>query len=143
MAEIDFNRIIALICKEDPRFDRAAYPFVRDGLEYAVKELKKRDAARARKSKHVTGGELSVGLKDYALEQFGPMAETVLRSWGLSETSHFGDIVYNLIDYGVFSKTESDRREDFADVFTFHDAFVVPFLPKTPRSATVLLTDGE
>ncbi len=143
MAETDFNRITALICKEDPRFDRSAYAFVRDGLEYAVKELKKRDAARARQSKHVSGSELSVGLRDYALEQFGPMAETVLHAWGVRETIHFGDIVYNLIDYGVFSKTESDRREDFADVFTFHDAFVVPFLPKTPRAAAALLTDGE
>lgn len=143
MAETDFNRIIALICKEDPRFDRSAYFFVRDGLDYSVKELKKRDAARARQSKHVTGRELSAGLKDYALEQFGPMAMTVLEAWGVRETIHFGDIVYNLIDYGAFSKTENDRREDFADVFSFQDAFVAPFLPRTPRAPAALLSEGE
>lgn len=133
MPELDFNAIVSLILKEDPRFDRQAYAFVRDGLEHTVKDLKKRDSARAKVSRHVTGRELSEGIRDHALEQFGPLAITVLQSWGLRETIHFGDIVYNLIDYNVFSKTEGDRREDFADVYTFEDAFVRPFQPTARR----------
>lgn len=133
MPELDVNEIVALIRKEDSRFDRLAYGFVRDGLEHAVKELKRRDASRAKVSRHVSGRELSEGLRDYALEQFGPLAKTVLNGWGIHETIHFGDIVYNLIDYNVFSKTESDSREDFANVFKFEDAFVAPFLPKARR----------
>lgn len=133
MPDLDVNQIVSLIRKEDPRFDRKAYSFVRDGLEHAVKELKKRDLARAKVSRHVTGRELSDGLRLYALEQFGPLTKTVLNAWGIQETIHFGDIVYNLIEYNVFSKTDSDRREDFADVFTFEDAFVAPFLPQTRR----------
>lgn len=133
MADLDVNEIVSLIRKEDPRFDRAAYAFVRDGLEHAVKELKKRDAARAKVSRHVTGRELAEGLRDYALDQFGPLARTVLNNWGLHETIHFGDIVYNLIEYNVFSKTESDRREDFADIYSFDDAFEQPFRPRARR----------
>jgi uncharacterized repeat protein (TIGR04138 family) len=133
MPELDVNEIISLIRKEDPRFDRLAYTFVRDGLEHAVKELKKRDAARARISKHVSGRELAEGLRDYAIEQFGPLAKTVLNAWGVSETIHFGDIVYNLIDYNIFSKTESDRREDFSDIYDFEDAFERPFRPQSRR----------
>ena len=133
MPELDVNEIIALIRKEDSRFDRHAYTFVRDGLEHAVKELKKRDAARARVSRHDTGRELAEGLRDYALEQFGPLAKTVLNAWGVSETIHFGDIVYNLIDYNIFSKTESDRREDFADIYDFETAFERPFRPRARR----------
>lgn len=133
MADLDVNEIIALIRKEDPRFDRLAYTFVRDGLEHAVKELRKREAERAKVSSHVTGRELSEGLRDYALAQYGPLAKTVLNAWGVQETIHFGDIVYNLIEYNVFSKTESDRREDFADVFSFDAAFVAPFLPRRRR----------
>lgn len=133
MPDLDVNEIIALIRKEDPRFDRLAYTFVRDGLEFAVKELKKRDAARARVSRHVTGRELAEGLRDYALEQYGPLAKTVLNAWGLHETIHFGDIVYNLIEYNIFSKTDSDRREDFADVYAFDEAFEVPFRPRARR----------
>lgn len=133
MPDLDVNQIIALIRKEDPRFDRQAYGFVRDGLEFAVKELKKRDAARAKVSRHVTGRELAEGLRDYALEQFGPMAKTVLKVWGVTETIHFGDIVYNFIEYNVFSKTENDRREDFCDVYEFDEAFEAPFRPRARR----------
>lgn len=133
MPELDVNEIISLIRKEDPRFDRLAYTFVRDGLEHAVKELKKRDSARARISKHVTGRELAEGLREYALEQFGPLAKTVLNAWGVRETIHFGDIVYNLIDYNIFSKTESDRREDFAEIYDFEEAFERPFRPQARR----------
>jgi uncharacterized repeat protein (TIGR04138 family) len=133
MPDLDVNEIITLIRKEDPRFDRLAYTFVRDGLEFAVKELKKRDAARAKVSRHVTGRELAEGLRHYALEQFGPLAKTVLNAWGLQETIHFGDIVYNFIEYNVFSKTDSDRREDFADVYAFDEAFEAPFRPRARR----------
>ena len=90
-------------------------------------------AARARVSRHVTGRELAEGLRDYALEQFGPLAKTVLNAWGVSETIHFGDIVYNLIDYNIFSKTDSDRREDFADIYDFETAFERPFRPRARR----------
>ena len=41
----------------------------------------------------------------------------------------FGDIVFNLIEHSVFSKTDNDRREDFADLFDFDEAFVKPFQP--------------
>ncbi len=143
MPELDVNAIISLIRKEDTRFDRMAYTFVRDGLEHAVKELKKRDAARAKVSKHLSGRELSEGLRAYALEQFGPLTKIVLNSWGLFETSHFGDIVYNLIEYNVFSKTEGDRREDFADVYTFDNAFVTPFHPRERRLPLPSLAETE
>lgn len=133
MSEPDVHQIIALIHKEDPRYERQAYLFVRDGLDHAVKELKKRDTARARQSRHVTGRELSLGLRDYALEQFGPLAKTVLNAWGISATGHFGDIVYNFIEYSVFSKTDTDQREDFDAVFDFDEAFVAPFLPRVRR----------
>jgi uncharacterized repeat protein (TIGR04138 family) len=139
MQNPDFSEVVALICKEDPRFDRKAYEFVRLGLDHTVKELRKRDAARTERSRHVTGQELLEGLRAYALDQFGPLAKTVLNAWGVTRCRDFGDIVFNLIEYNVFSKTENDRREDFADVFDFDEAFVKPFQPSRGgrgRSAT-------
>ncbi|HEY1107523.1 MAG TPA: Minf_1886 family protein [Opitutaceae bacterium] len=134
MQNPDFGEIVALICKEDPRFERKAYDFVRLGLDHTVKELRKKDADRAEKSRHVSGPELLEGLRVYALDQFGPMAKTVLNAWGVKRCSDFGDIVFNLIEYNVFSKTENDRREDFADIFDFEEAFVKPFQPmRRPR----------
>lgn len=125
----DLAEIINLICKEDARFDRKAYDFVRSGLDQTVKDLRKRDAGRAEKSRHVSGAELLEGLRIYALDQFGPLAKTVLNAWGLKRGSDFGEVVFNLIEYNVFSKTDSDRREDFADTYDFDDAFVKPFQP--------------
>ena len=132
----DFADIVTLICKEDARFDRRAYDFVRAGLDHTVKELRKKDAARAERSRHVSGPELLEGLRAYALDQYGPLAKTVLDSWGVRRCRDFGDIVFNLIEYNVFSKTENDRREDFADIYDFETAFVKPFQPaRRTRSA--------
>jgi uncharacterized repeat protein (TIGR04138 family) len=133
MPDLDFNEIVALICKEDARFDRKAYVFIREGLDFAVKDLKKQDAERSRKSLHVSGAELLMGIRTFALEQYGPLSLTVLNSWGVTRCSDFGELVFNLIEYNVFSKTENDRKEDFAEIYTFEDAFVKPFLPKNPR----------
>jgi uncharacterized repeat protein (TIGR04138 family) len=103
-------------------------------LDQTVKELRKKDAARADKSRHVSGAELLDGLRVYALDQFGPLTKTVLNAWGVTRCADFGDIVFNLIEYSVFSKTESDRREDFADLYDFDAAFVKPFQPaRRPR----------
>ena len=136
MQDAEFPRIVALICKEDSRFDRKAYEFVRLGLDHTVKEIRKKDASRSGKSRHVTGAELLDGLRGYALEQFGPMTKTVLNSWGVHQCQDFGDIVFNLIEYNAFSKTEDDRREDFANLYDFDDVFVKPFLPtQRPRGA--------
>ena len=133
MQDLDFDEVVSLICKEDARFDRKGYHFVRQGLDHTVKELRKRDAKRAGRSLHVTGPELLDGLRLYALDQFGPLAKTVLASWGIVRCTDFGDIVFNLIEYNVFSKTDQDRREDFSETYTFDDAFVKPFLPARAR----------
>ena len=77
----------------------------------------------------MTGAELLQGIRIYALDQFGPLTKTVLNKWGIQTCTDFGDIVFNLIEYNVFSKTESDRREDFADIYDFEEAFVKPFAP--------------
>ena len=127
--DLDFAEVVDLICKEDTRYDKAAYFFVRQGLDHTVSTLKKNDPSRAQRSQHVTGRELLEGLRAHALEQFGPLTKTVLESWGVSRCSDFGEIVFNLIEYNIFSKTENDRREDFANIYDFDEAFVKPFQP--------------
>jgi uncharacterized repeat protein (TIGR04138 family) len=81
---------------------------------------------------HVTGQQLCEGGRQLALKHFGPMAATVLEYWGIRKTADFGDMVWNLIELGVFGKTDTDSREDFKDVYSFHDAFVAPYLPGNP-----------
>ncbi len=130
MQDSEFSDIIILICKDDTRFDRRAYDFVRFGLDYTVKETKKRDKSAAG-SKHVSGKELLDGLRLFALDQYGPMAKTVLNNWGVKRCRDFGDIVFNLIDYKVFSKNDGDKPEDFDKLYDFEEAFVKPYLSRT------------
>jgi uncharacterized repeat protein (TIGR04138 family) len=134
MQDLDFAEVVDLIVKDDDRYDKRAYFFVRQGLDQTVKELKRRDPERAQRSLHVTGPELLDGLRVQALDQFGPLAKTVLESWGVRRSADFGQIVFTLIEYNLFSKTENDRPADFEAVYDFDEVFVKPFQPSVRRS---------
>jgi uncharacterized repeat protein (TIGR04138 family) len=82
------------------------------------------------RQRHVTGQELLAGFRDLALKEFGPMAATMLREWGLCQCQDVGDMVFNLIDEKVFGKQDSDSKDDFTAIYNFDDAFVKPFQPR-------------
>jgi uncharacterized repeat protein (TIGR04138 family) len=134
MAKQNFEEIIDQICQRDIRYCRETYIFVREGLDHTLKSLKKQNGSQSRR--HVTGQELLMGLRDYALREFGPMSKTVLNSWGITSCEDFGEVVFNLVDYGVLGKTETDSRNDFKNGFSFDEAFVLPFLPKNSPPST-------
>lgn len=133
MEDLDFSEVIDLIRKEDNRYEKSAYFFLRSALDYTVKKVRKQHAVDPSRSSHVTGQELLEGIRDYAIDQFGPLAYTVLQEWNVRRCSDFGEMVYNLIEFGVFSKTDEDRKEDFADIYSFEDAFMKPFQPARRR----------
>lgn len=121
-----FTSAVLDITARDSRFDREAYAFVRDALDFTVKR-KSRGCSETRE--HVSGQELLAGLREFALQQFGPMVPTVFEYWGIKTTGDVGRIVFNLIEVGIFGKTDRDTLEDFEDGFDFQDAFVAPFRP--------------
>jgi uncharacterized repeat protein (TIGR04138 family) len=81
------------------------------------------DESDHRTSHHITGQQLSESCRLYAIEQYGYLARIVLSSWGVHCTGDFGELVYNLIRIEQMRKSESDRREDFDDVYDFENAF--------------------
>ena len=101
--------------KRDGRFHERAYLFVLAALEYAQGRLPAR--------RHLSGGELAWACRDFALEQFGLLAPTVLAHWGVAATQDFGRIVFMLIDVGLLARQDSDRIEDFDQVYDFAEAF--------------------
>jgi uncharacterized repeat protein (TIGR04138 family) len=82
--------------------------------------------------RHISGRELAEGVRDLSVEQFGPLARTVLEHWGIHATEDVGAIVFALVESGVLIKQDEDSPGDFEDVFDFDDAFEVPY----PRRAT-------
>ncbi len=97
---IDPAHPIAKLLKEDRRYKLDAYAFVFEALNYAhnvlgmgaerpaESEEDEPDEGGTREAeRHLTGQQLCEAIRRYALEQYGYMAQDVLRSWGLSSTS--------------------------------------------------------
>lgn len=129
MAGKNFHEVIRLIRKEDDRYEAGAYLFLRRALDHTLKEICERESSR--RPRHVTGQELCVGIRDYALQEYGPMTRTLLENWGIHRTEDFGQMVYNLVEFGIFGKTETDSLSDFERVYDFEVAFSEPFRPSS------------
>jgi uncharacterized repeat protein (TIGR04138 family) len=128
MEPVNFDNAVEQILERDGRYHREAYLFVRDALDYTQKNIVRtaKDSIR-----HVTGQELLEGIRAYALHVYGPLAMLVLNEWGLHRCADFGEIVFNLIESGLFKKTDQDNREDFKGGYLFEEAFKKPFLPNS------------
>jgi uncharacterized repeat protein (TIGR04138 family) len=131
MHKVNFEDELEKVLARDPRFERDAYFFVREALDHTQKLI----GRATTEIRHVSGQQLLDGIKDYALLQFGPMAITVLEEWGIRRGEDFGEIVFNMVEQGLLSKTKNDSRADFAGGYDFDTAFRKPFLPsaKTPK----------
>lgn len=109
------EEILAGLKERYPRYHEKAYAFVLAALHYVIERL---DEPR-----HISGAELAHGARELAMEQFGPMARTVLEHWGIHRTEDLGEVVFALVDCGILVKEENDRLDDFREVYDFEEAF--------------------
>jgi uncharacterized repeat protein (TIGR04138 family) len=98
-----------------PRYHETAYVFILSALHFVLERLEE--------PRHISGRELVAGVRDLAIQRFGPMARTVLEHWGIRATADVGELVFALVDAGILIKQEEDDLADFTDVFTFDEAF--------------------
>ncbi len=131
-----FSDLLDEIHSKEPRYEKPAYVFVRGALDYTLQKMKER--GELNEVRHISGQQLLEGIREFAIEQFGPMAYTVLDNWGIRETLDFGKIVFILIENGVLGKRDEDRVEDFEDGYDFEKAFLKPYEPKTVPVAEVV-----
>ena len=143
MKKIGFAEAVAKITARDHRYESEAYAFVRDALDFTIKLRRKgsgkeeehrnpspRELAEGlRPCSNVSGQELLEGVRQYALKEFGPMVVTVLAYWGIHKCEDVGQMVFNLIEEGIFGKSDHDTIDDFKNGFDFKEAFVEPYLP--------------
>jgi uncharacterized repeat protein (TIGR04138 family) len=96
----------------DPRYRREAYGFVLLALSVAAQALgpeRREDPER----RHLSGAELLESVIEVARQEFGAMAPTVFREWGVTGAADVGEIVFQLVECGQLSARPEDRREDF------------------------------
>jgi uncharacterized repeat protein (TIGR04138 family) len=111
----EFYSIISTIYNQDPRYYPEAYEFVMEALNFSQKKFKK--------SKHISGEELLVGINALLLKKYGPMTMTVLGHWGIKATDDFGNIVYNLVENKVLAKDTRDQYDSFKNAYDFDEVF--------------------
>jgi uncharacterized repeat protein (TIGR04138 family) len=127
-----FNPKLAEVVRKDPRYAYEAYEFIFQALHHTQQALGKvpppsAEGADIDARHHVSGPELCQGACDLALCEFGLMARTVLRMWGIRKTDDFGELVFNLIEAELMSKTDEDSRADFRSVCDLDRALVDGF----------------
>ena len=116
MTELQFaEEILDQLQERNPRYHTKAYFFVLASLHSVIRSL---DEPR-----HISGRELAEGVRNLALDRYGPMARTVLEHWGIHETEDVGGVVFAMVDQGLLVKQDEDNLEDFQDVFDFEEAF--------------------
>jgi uncharacterized repeat protein (TIGR04138 family) len=126
------------VVRRDPRYAYEAYEFVFAALAHTQKLLDRvppADTENIREQDyHVSGQQLCEGIRDLALREFGLLARTVFRMWGIEGTADFGEIVFNLIEANLMSKTEHDNRQDFVNVYDLDEALVRDYRIELPEA---------
>ncbi|MHC4946933.1 MAG: Minf_1886 family protein [Planctomycetota bacterium] len=100
-----------------------AFHFVREGLSYTAERVHEQPETLPEVDRHISGQQLCLGLRDFAIDRYGLLAPTVLRHWRIDRTDDFGRIVFSMIEHGLMSKTDEDTLEDFRAVYDFDEAF--------------------
>lgn len=108
--------------ERNPQFQDMAYVFVLRALHHVLQRLGE--------PRHISGRELAEGVRELALDQYGPMARTVLEHWGIHDTGQVGDIVFALVEAGILIKQDEDTRAEFEGVYDFDEAFRSPYPPR-------------
>ena len=124
------SKLLAVV-REDPRYAYEAYEFVFQALEFTQKqlgrELPDETTDPTEPHNHVSCRQLLEGIRDFGIREFGLMAPVVFRMWGIHRSADFGEIVFNLIEAKLMSKTDEDSRTEFHGVFDIDESMTQGF----------------
>ena len=109
------------------RYSPEAFRFLFEALEHAL-VLSGRSKAKG-PERHISGQELLVGMREYARQLFGPLAEETWKAWGIHGSLDWGRIVFMLVEAGTLTRQESDSLDDFDEKFDYHTYFVEEYRP--------------
>lgn len=128
MTEQDID--IRTIFERAGGYSPACLPFIRDGLAHTVEMVHGQPESALMdledEQRHVSGAQLCLGLRDYAIQRYGLMSRSVLNRWGIRGTRDFGRIIFAMVEAGLMRKTDDDTLDDFDGVYQFDEAFADP-----------------
>jgi uncharacterized repeat protein (TIGR04138 family) len=110
-----FEDMVDNIIAQDSTYSPEAYVFLMEALRFTQKKIKR--------TGHLSGAELLEGIREFGLEQFGPMTREVFSHWGVNSTEDFGKIVFNMVENKLLARTPTDSIEDFRNVYDFKEVF--------------------
>ena len=117
MDEIDFESDnYADIVAKDSRYDARAYAVLMDCIHFLGNE-----------GKHMSAADILDEFKERLLDQYGPMAYTVVTEWGLSCCEDVGEMMFNLTEFNRVRKDEDDTPEGFLGGYDFKETFLGPY----------------
>ncbi len=125
MKDERFMEAVDRILKSDGRYPGNAYEFVSDAVSFTAKRLNRTKGPKG--ERHVSGHELVEGVAEFAVEQFGPLAESVMKDWGLTDGHAVGEVVFNMIREGLLKASDKDKLEDFDCAIDLHGMVRKPF----------------
>jgi len=140
MTDERFAEAIEEIVAENPKYAADAYYFVSGALRHAFEARGEKGDSGPR---HVSGGELLEAARDFALDEFGPMAVAVMNDWGIEGALDIGKIVFGMVEKGVLSASEKDSLDDFRRGFDFAGELAAPFIPTRRRFKSATTIDDE
>ena len=112
MQEIDFaSDSFEDVVAKDPRYDARAYALLMD----VVRRREEGDL------------DLLDEFRETALDQYGPLAYTVLSEWGVGCTEDIGEMMFNLAEARRIERRDGDTPESFVGGYDFKEAFLGPY----------------
>jgi uncharacterized repeat protein (TIGR04138 family) len=123
---IKFRETVEKIVEKNPEYPPDAYEFINLAVSYTSEKLgryREKDAGK----RHMSAEELLEGIVEYALREFGPMAEAVMKSWNLDSPGAIGKIVFYMIEGKLLRASENDTISDFELDYDIDRALCRPF----------------
>ncbi len=106
------------LARQDSRYPATAFFYLINTLREMLN--------RRKEGEHVTGKEVCLTLRQNLLDDFSLLAPDVLHAWNIVETNDFGNMVYDMVEAGIFSTSPQDSRADFVDVYPIPGGLALP-----------------
>ena len=126
--KINASEVLRRVVAEHREYRSDAYNYIYDLTTSS--DGNRPDSLQSQKGKHMTAKELYNAFCHQALEEYGPMASTVLGMWGLRTTRDVARATYHLIHAGLISKQRDESINDFLSLPPLEDMLENPFKPR-------------